>query len=177
MDTCCLNPQLDLNLQDWQCPAAICVLQWLVANRTVKLLAIISQAAADREHSKFRSISAWANGLRLLLVNCSLVMQSPNINFQDGPPSGQQSRRPTSCCMQVSRPGDHSIPWETHLMLMQVGAQGSSQLLGVDVKAVGQAFLILEQTIEQLLQLLWGDALRHIQLWACKQTMWWGCAT
>lgn len=97
MDACCLNPQLDLNLQDWQCPAAICVLQWLVANRTVKLLAIISQAAADRRNPEFRSISAWANGLRLLLVNCSLVMQSPNINFQDGPPGGQQSRRPTSC--------------------------------------------------------------------------------
>ena len=58
-------------------------------------------------------------------------------------------------------------------MLMQVSAQGTSQLLGVDVKPVGQAVLILEQTIEQLLQLLWGDALRHIQLWAYGQNMWW----
>lgn len=85
-------------------------------------------------------------------------------NKADGPP------------LAACRSADQETT-ETHLMLMQVGAQGSSQLLGVDVKAVGQAFLILEQTIEQLLQLLWGDALRHIQLWACKQTMWWGCAT
>ena len=76
--------------------------------------------------------------------------------------------------MQVSTQGDHSsrcwvtiqdTSWKVyniHLVLVQVGSQGASQLLGVDIEPIGQALLILEQAIEQLLQLLWGDTLRHI---------------